>query len=75
MLSTMDKIQDLSDERYQLWLKAGHEDLDDREYWRLQEITRQLDRLWADHRRQNTADRPGHRIAEPQPVRDLVEMF
>lgn len=75
MFTIMDQIQELSDERYQLWLKAGREDLDELEYWRLREITRQLDQLWADHRRQNTADRPAGTVAEPEPVRDLVGMF
>jgi hypothetical protein len=75
MFTTMDQIQQLSDERYRLWLKAGRESLSDREYWRLQEITRQLDKLWADYRRQNTSDRPGRNVPEPEPMRELVEMF
>lgn len=51
----MDRIQYLSDERQQLWRKAGHGQLTDKEYWRLQQITRELTQLWDDYRRQHAA--------------------
>lgn len=52
MNTTMDQIQQLSAERHQLWLKAGHSDLSDSEYWRIRQITQELDQLWKQYRRE-----------------------
>lgn len=55
MDATMDRIQQLSRERHDLWLKAGRRELGDEEYWRLQQITKELDKLWDSYRRQQAA--------------------
>lgn len=51
----MDRIQQLSKERQQLWRKAGQRELTEHEYWRVQQITRELTALWDSHRRQQAA--------------------
>lgn len=50
----MNQIHRLSDERQRLWREASHRELTETEYWRLQQITRELTKLW-DHRRRQYA--------------------
>lgn len=60
----MNRIQQLSNERQQLWRKASHRELSDTEYWRLQQITRELTNLWDSYRRQHAGGAwNGHRRA------------
>ena len=51
----MDRINQLSQERQQLWQRAGRRELTEQEYWRLQQISRELTKLWDTHRRQRAA--------------------
>lgn len=51
----MDRINQLSKERRQLWQEAGRRELTEKEYWRVQQISRELTKLWDAHRRQRAA--------------------
>ncbi|RME48525.1 MAG: DUF2630 family protein [Chloroflexi bacterium] len=51
----MNRIQQLSNERQQLWNKAGQRELSEHEYWRVQQINRELTKLWDTYRRQRAA--------------------
>jgi len=53
--TTMDRINQLSQERQQLWQKAGRREPTEQEYWRVQQISRELTKLWDAHRRQQAA--------------------
>lgn len=55
MDAMMDRIQKLSSERQNLWLQAGRRELGDEEYWRLQQINKELSELWDSYRRQQAA--------------------
>ena len=55
MNGTMERIHELSNERQELWQKAGRKELSPEEYWRLQQISRQLEKMWDSHRRQQAA--------------------
>lgn len=64
----MDRINQLSQERQQLWQRAGQRELTEKEYWRVQQISRELTRLWDARRRQRAAVAwDGHpQTAEPR---------
>ena len=47
---TMRQIHKLAQERFELYKKAGHKRLSDRELRRLSELTATLDRLWHQYR-------------------------
>lgn len=51
----MDRINQLSQERQQLWQRAGRRELTEKEYWRVQQISRELTKLWDARRRQRAA--------------------
>ncbi len=52
-------IHRLAAERAQLWSKAGRQSLTDQEYWRLQRITRELEKAWDRYRREMAAHHVG----------------
>jgi hypothetical protein len=52
---TMDRINQLSKERQRLWQEAGRRELTEKEYWRVQQISRELTKLWDSYRRQRAA--------------------
>lgn len=56
MSVTMEQINQLSDERQALWRKASRNELASEEYWRLQQISRELEKMWDTHRRHQAAD-------------------
>ncbi len=69
MDGTMDRIQELSSERQALWQKAGRRELNNEEYWRLQQISKELDKLWDSYRRQRATANWGSRrgkVTEPE---------
>lgn len=53
----METIQRLSNERYELYVKAGHGPLSIKERERLSEINRELPRQWDQYRRELAASR------------------
>ncbi len=69
MNATMKQIQALSDERQSLWARASRRELDDEGYWRLQQISKELDKLWDSYRRQRATANWGSRrgkVTEPE---------
>lgn len=56
MHETMDRIQQVSNERQQLWRKAGKNGLDTSEARRLQTIGDELAVLWDQYRREFAGD-------------------
>ncbi|RME45592.1 MAG: hypothetical protein D6791_10355 [Chloroflexi bacterium] len=57
--STLQRINRLAEERLELYKKASRQRLSERELLRLDELTRELERLWDQYRREQ-ADR--HRL-------------
>lgn len=50
--TTMERINRLANDRFQLYLKAGHGPLSEFERRRLEAISRELDSLWDQYRRE-----------------------
>lgn len=48
----MERINRLANDRFQLYLKAGHDPLSEFEQHRLEAISRELDSLWKQYRRE-----------------------
>ncbi len=75
MSMTMDRIQELSNERYQLWLKAARDGLSSKEQGRIREITRELETLWDAYRRELAAiSRDGHQSEREALYSDVVSL-
>ena len=60
-MTTIDNIQQLATERFQLWRKAASNGLTAHETQRVQAITAQLDSLWDSHRREVASVKPVRR--------------
>ena len=57
-MTTIDTIQQLATERFELWRKAAQSGLNAQETHRVQAITAQLDTLWDSHRREVASGKP-----------------
>ncbi|HID87848.1 MAG TPA: DUF2630 family protein [Anaerolineae bacterium] len=62
--SILDRIHRLAEERLQLYRKASHSTMTESERRRIAEITRELDELWDQLRRERAARR-ARRVAPP----------
>jgi hypothetical protein len=51
-MNTLDTINRLANERFELWRKAGSGGLSTQETYRVQQITAELDSLWDTYRRE-----------------------
>ena len=58
MPNTLDRINELANQRLELWRLAGKRPLSEAEQARVRQITSELDALWQQHRRE-VADRSG----------------
>jgi hypothetical protein len=56
-MSTLDTINRLASERFELWRKAGSGGLSAQETYRVQQITAELDSLWNTYRREVASGR------------------
>jgi hypothetical protein len=54
-MSTLDTINKLANERFELWRKAGSGGLSAKETYRVQQITAELDLLWDTYRRETAS--------------------
>ena len=64
MPNTLDRINNLANERLTLWRLAGKRPLTDVEQARVRQITSELDALWQLHRRE-VAERSGRKGDRP----------
>ena len=62
MSETLNHINQLSDERLNLYRLAGKQHLSKTQHERLTEITHQLEALWDQHRRESVVDQRSERI-------------
>ena len=56
-MTTLDTINRLAHERFELWRKAGSGGLSAQETYRVQQITAELDSLWDTYRREVASGR------------------
>lgn len=70
--STLDRINRLAEERLQLYIKASHSTMTESERRRVAEITRELNELWDQLRRERAARRARPVALHAEPVLEEV---